>query len=185
MQPAALPVCAFVPHADYLIIDSNFCQAVNCRGQKSEVRSQRQRRSMTVAIHISCPSPAGRRSSGAATRFPGERARPRVQGSAPPLNPRVELSDEGVAADTRGRVCSPNPCGTMRAPEIPAEPGGKTMGNRAGGHFPLVERRVKRMICAVTRKHTKAENGANEKAPARKSKPSRIWVRPGLSKKRF
>jgi len=37
----------------------------------------------------------------------GERTRPRVPGSAPSLNPLPEVSDEGVADDTRGRVCSP------------------------------------------------------------------------------
>ena len=37
----------------------------------------------------------------------GERTRPRVQGSAPSLNPLPDVSDEGVADHTRGRVCSP------------------------------------------------------------------------------
>jgi 4-amino-4-deoxy-L-arabinose transferase-like glycosyltransferase len=37
----------------------------------------------------------------------GERARPRARGSAPPLNPLPDVSDEGVADHTRGRVCSP------------------------------------------------------------------------------
>jgi len=37
----------------------------------------------------------------------GERARPRVQGSAPSLNPLTDVSDEGVADSTRGRARSP------------------------------------------------------------------------------
>jgi len=37
----------------------------------------------------------------------GERARPRARGSAPSLNPLPDVSDEGVADHTRGRVCSP------------------------------------------------------------------------------
>src|SRR5580658_10159707 len=38
---------------------------------------------------------------------PGDRTRPRVQGSAPSLNPPTDGSDEGVADCTRGRVRSP------------------------------------------------------------------------------
>jgi len=37
----------------------------------------------------------------------GERTRPRARGSAPSLNPLPDVSDEGVADHTRGRVCSP------------------------------------------------------------------------------
>jgi hypothetical protein len=37
----------------------------------------------------------------------GERTRPRVPGSAPSLNPPADVSDEGVADDTRWRVFSP------------------------------------------------------------------------------
>ena len=37
----------------------------------------------------------------------GERTRPRARGSAPTLNPLPDVSDEGVADHTRGRVCSP------------------------------------------------------------------------------
>jgi len=40
--------------------------------------------------------------------FSGERTRPRVQGSAPSLNPFTNVSDGGVADGTRGRVRSPN-----------------------------------------------------------------------------
>jgi len=40
-----------------------------------------------------------------ATAIPGS-ARPRVQGSAPSLNPLPDVSDEGVADHTLGRVCS-------------------------------------------------------------------------------
>jgi hypothetical protein len=59
---------------------------------------------------------------------------------------------------------------------------GKMMGKGAGGHFSLAGRRGKRMICGVTRKQTKAQKiWAEEKASGRKSKPSRIWVRLGLS----
>jgi hypothetical protein len=36
-----------------------------------------------------------------------ERTRPRVQGSVPSLNPLTDVSDEGVADGTRGRVLSP------------------------------------------------------------------------------
>ena len=35
---------------------------------------------------------------------------PRVQGSAPSLNPPTDVSDEGVANCTRGRVLSPDNC---------------------------------------------------------------------------
>jgi hypothetical protein len=44
---------------------------------------------------------------GCVTSLLGERTRPRVLGSAPPLNPLWGVSDEGVANNTRGRVCSP------------------------------------------------------------------------------
>jgi hypothetical protein len=39
-------------------------------------------------------------------RLSGERTRPRVPGSAPPLNPSPDVSDESGADDTQGRVCS-------------------------------------------------------------------------------
>jgi hypothetical protein len=38
---------------------------------------------------------------------------------------------------------------------------------------------------AVTKKQLKAYAWVEKQASGRKSKPSRIWVRPGLSKKRF
>jgi len=105
-----------------------------------------------------------------------------VQGSAPSRNPLPDVSDQGVAADIpipNRDVCSQKPCQWWLYQDAP-------MGNHAGAHFPLAGRRGKRMICAVTRKQTKAQRiWAEEKASARKSKPSRIWVRPGLSKKRF
>ncbi len=44
---------------------------------------------------------------GCVTSLFGERTHPRVLGSAPPLNPLWGVSDEGLANNTRGRVCSP------------------------------------------------------------------------------
>jgi len=53
-------------------------------------------------------------------------------------------------------------------------------------HFHLVAGRGSGVISAVTTNQAKARKiWAEEKASARNDKPSRIWVRPGLPKKRF
>ena len=55
----------------------------------------------------------------------GERARPRARGSAPPLNPLPDVSDEGVADHTRGRARSQKilpmvavSCARVKRPEL-------------------------------------------------------------------
>jgi hypothetical protein len=53
----------------------------------------------------------------------GERARPRVRGSAPSLDPLPDVSDEGVADGTRRRVRSQNWEPSNAALEFPAKRG--------------------------------------------------------------
>jgi hypothetical protein len=58
------------------------------------------------AIHVKAKKYAHLRNSDDSGWCFGEGTRPRVQGSAPSLNPTADVSDEGVADRTRGRVRS-------------------------------------------------------------------------------
>ena len=59
-----------------------------------------------IIAEMSPTAPEPQPSVAGGVPIPGAHA-PRVPGSAPSLNPLTEVSDQGVADDTRGRVCSP------------------------------------------------------------------------------
>jgi hypothetical protein len=102
MQPVVPFDCAFVPHAGYSTIAPNFCQGLGSEKVTQDRGIWNCPRITLINADGRCP-----RSGERASRF-----RIGMRGSAPPLNPPVELSDGGVAdhIPIRNRdACFPRP----------------------------------------------------------------------------